>query len=326
MDNVLSRVPGFPASALLLSDANSAADSILSEALDFCVRETALDSRRAAVERLRQGDRITRSLCHYCLAERVAEHLGSCDNSIRAVYIYDHDVAVEDELDPRVEGLQVHLIIWAEPWTAALSSLVAALDQALAKGLGDLTEDEPLPHLLDVQLIDDDDVERRAGNAALFSSTHHQPVQVWKRERRIAMSYPASAIKPITRPFDVAVEIERSDLKLLALRALKRERQALTDKIRQQELLLAEEDPLTGNDPGDSANRMSGQSKSIAMRRLWGKMLQEVRRAIDRIEQGTYGVCEHCGHPISEGRLRAMPSAALCIECARLQVRNVRAV
>lgn len=131
--------------------------------------------------------------------------------------------------------------------------------------------------------------------------------------------------QPLTRAFDLGVEIERTDLVLIALAALERERRGLMDKIRQQESLLAE-DPLTGNDPGDCANRMAGQSKRIAMRRLWEKMLKEVGRAISRIEQGTYGVCEHCGHEISEERLKALPSAALCIECARLQVRNVRAV
>ena len=41
--------------------------------------------------------------------------------------------------------------------------------------------------------------------------------------------------------------------------------------------------------------------------------LQQVERALARIDDGTYGTCERCGKPIGEDRLRARPSAALCI-------------
>jgi DnaK suppressor protein len=43
--------------------------------------------------------------------------------------------------------------------------------------------------------------------------------------------------------------------------------------------------------------------------------LDEVRKALARIEQGTYGVCERCQCEISESRLEAMPTANLCITC-----------
>ena len=41
-----------------------------------------------------------------------------------------------------------------------------------------------------------------------------------------------------------------------------------------------------------------------------------VRRALQRIEDGTYGECANCGNEIAAGRLEARPEAALCIECA----------
>lgn len=313
-------------SALLMSDAYSTAEAILDGALEFCAMEMALDSHQSVIERLRQGDRVAQSLCQCGLAEYIAEHLGACDAGVRAVYVYDHDVAGEEEPDGRGADLLIHLIVWAEPRTAALSSLITALDQALAKSFGDQLGNGPLTHFLDAQLIDDADVQRRAGYAALFLSPHHQPVQVWKRERRASMSNYARSTERMTPSFAVTVEIERPDLELTVLRMLEKERLGLKEKIRRQELLLAQEDPITGNDAADCANRMSGQSKRIAMRRLWAKMLLEVGRAIARIEQGTYGICEHCGHSISVERLKALPSAALCIDCARLQVRNVRSV
>jgi RNA polymerase-binding protein DksA len=44
--------------------------------------------------------------------------------------------------------------------------------------------------------------------------------------------------------------------------------------------------------------------------------LAEIDAAIARLEDGTYGMCEQCGQPISDARLRARPVARACITCA----------
>jgi RNA polymerase-binding transcription factor DksA len=44
--------------------------------------------------------------------------------------------------------------------------------------------------------------------------------------------------------------------------------------------------------------------------------LVEIDAAIERLETGTYGVCERCGAAIGEGRLEARPEARTCIRCA----------
>ena len=44
--------------------------------------------------------------------------------------------------------------------------------------------------------------------------------------------------------------------------------------------------------------------------------IASVRRALERIEEGTYGECANCGNNIAAGRLEARPEAALCIDCA----------
>ncbi|HET9076381.1 MAG TPA: TraR/DksA C4-type zinc finger protein [Acidimicrobiales bacterium] len=41
----------------------------------------------------------------------------------------------------------------------------------------------------------------------------------------------------------------------------------------------------------------------------------EIDRALQKIEDGTYGVCEQCGQDIPEPRLQALPYAALCVTC-----------
>ncbi|HKK30667.1 MAG TPA: TraR/DksA C4-type zinc finger protein [Alphaproteobacteria bacterium] len=43
------------------------------------------------------------------------------------------------------------------------------------------------------------------------------------------------------------------------------------------------------------------------------------RGALARLEEGTYGICISCGKNIAPARLEAMPTAALCIECANEQ-------
>ena len=44
-------------------------------------------------------------------------------------------------------------------------------------------------------------------------------------------------------------------------------------------------------------------------------LVRELRSAIDRIEDGTYGICRECGGEIAQKRLRAIPWAQLCIQC-----------
>ncbi len=46
--------------------------------------------------------------------------------------------------------------------------------------------------------------------------------------------------------------------------------------------------------------------------------LDDVNNALRKVAEGTYGLCERCGKPISEARLEAMPTARRCLDCARL--------
>ena len=48
------------------------------------------------------------------------------------------------------------------------------------------------------------------------------------------------------------------------------------------------------------------------------KLLREIDEALERIEQGTYGICEGTGEPIPKARLEANPWARYCVEYARM--------
>ncbi|KRE39171.1 DNA-binding protein [Janibacter sp. Soil728] len=44
--------------------------------------------------------------------------------------------------------------------------------------------------------------------------------------------------------------------------------------------------------------------------------VSEIDAALERLDAGTYGICERCGRPIAPGRLEARPVARTCIGCA----------
>ena len=44
--------------------------------------------------------------------------------------------------------------------------------------------------------------------------------------------------------------------------------------------------------------------------------IAQIRHAIDRIQNGHYGLCSQCGEPIAPSRLKAQPTATRCITCA----------
>ena len=51
-----------------------------------------------------------------------------------------------------------------------------------------------------------------------------------------------------------------------------------------------------------------GQETALAIR--------EVTAALERIEDGSYGICECCGNEIAVGRLQVLPEATRCVNCA----------
>jgi DnaK suppressor protein len=47
-----------------------------------------------------------------------------------------------------------------------------------------------------------------------------------------------------------------------------------------------------------------------------------VEHALEKIEKGTYGLCDNCGQPIAPERLEALPQASLCVKCKALLSKN----
>ena len=66
----------------------------------------------------------------------------------------------------------------------------------------------------------------------------------------------------------------------------------------------------------DSGQVAAEQGENRAMVNQLGDALREVERALAKVDDGTYGVCEVCGREIAEARLEAMPATRYCIEHA----------
>ena len=72
-------------------------------------------------------------------------------------------------------------------------------------------------------------------------------------------------------------------------------------------------------DPTDRATLESDRNFTLRIRDRERKLLGKIKEAMERIENGTYGICESCGEQISEARLQARPVTTLCIECKTSQ-------
>ena len=68
-------------------------------------------------------------------------------------------------------------------------------------------------------------------------------------------------------------------------------------------------------DPTDRATQESDRNFELRIRDRERRLLNKIRDAIERIDNGEFGICEECGEEISEGRLKARPVTTLCINC-----------
>lgn len=67
--------------------------------------------------------------------------------------------------------------------------------------------------------------------------------------------------------------------------------------------------------PGDNASELVDQDRGNAMLEAADGQRRQIRAALQRLDDGSYGSCVDCGSPIGEARLSVRPEAARCVEC-----------
>ncbi len=126
-----------------------------------------------------------------------------------------------------------------------------------------------------------------------------------------------------SRPATAKGEATASDRFLVEQRTLLLSE--LAASLRQAESLRAEAEQLAEEmEPGDTQfDEESGEGATLNVERERDLALSaqaratadEINLALVKLDNGTYGTCERCGQPIPRARLKAMPSAALCVGC-----------
>lgn len=77
-------------------------------------------------------------------------------------------------------------------------------------------------------------------------------------------------------------------------------------------------------DPADRATVESDRAFTLRIRDRERRLIKKIRQALERIEDGTYGICAECGEEIGVSRLKARPVTRLCINCKSKQEEDER--
>jgi RNA polymerase-binding protein DksA len=77
-----------------------------------------------------------------------------------------------------------------------------------------------------------------------------------------------------------------------------------------------------GDDQADTGSKTFEREQEISLANSILERIKQVERALERLDEGTYGWCERCGDAIPVERLAAFPSATLCVTCKQLEERR----
>jgi RNA polymerase-binding protein DksA len=149
-----------------------------------------------------------------------------------------------------------------------------------------------------------------------------------KPARRSPAKTPATAAP--TKPVALVVKEGEGAWTKAEIREVTKELHAEREKV--QAFLAAQEEELAGlmRDSGDGAGQDQADMGATSFERdheltvvnIEREKLLQIERALARIEDGSYGICESCGNPIGKLRLMAFPRATLCMTCKQREERR----
>jgi RNA polymerase-binding protein DksA len=158
------------------------------------------------------------------------------------------------------------------------------------------------------------------------------PIEAAKKQ---AAKVPAArkARTPAKAPAAPQALVVRADEEPWTKQELGEVRAELQDEVRRlrDELDLAEheiDDMLrdsgdgAGDDAADAGSKTFEREHEMSLANNTRDMLVQAERALGRIENGTYGICENCGNPIGKARLQVFPRATLCMTCKQREERR----
>ena len=100
-------------------------------------------------------------------------------------------------------------------------------------------------------------------------------------------------------------------------------REGLVGQVMEAEQYSRERDSEATQDPADMAANAYTKELLFSMSANDRHLLELIDEALERIEDGEFGKCVHCGEPVQEKRLEAVPWARHCLRCQDLQERGL---
>jgi DnaK suppressor protein len=107
---------------------------------------------------------------------------------------------------------------------------------------------------------------------------------------------------------------------------LENERKRLTEEMSQSQTNASSQEERREGSPfgkrEEEATETLELEKRLTLENRIRQELARVEHALDKIEKGTYDLCDNCGKPIPPERLEALPQANLCMNCKELLEKN----
>jgi hypothetical protein len=160
--------------------------AMLEQAVQASVEKVHRQNGGEVWDAMRSADCEVCDRVRYELAKAVADYLGAVDETVKAVYLYEPEYATDGEeggVDAGQSSPGINVIVWVTRKSAALTSVIDMLNAGLAQELQGLAcpKSNALCFSLDAQIVDDDQVLRRSGYAALIDSLYVRPIDLWHR-------------------------------------------------------------------------------------------------------------------------------------------------
>lgn len=81
--------------------------------------------------------------------------------------------------------------------------------------------------------------------------------------------------------------------------------------------------PSYGDKEDENANEVAEYAANLTLEETLERSLRDVIKSLQRLEEGTYGVCKYCQKTIEEKRLLARPTSSACVECKKTIVQEL---
>ncbi|KKQ90449.1 MAG: Transcriptional regulator, TraR/DksA family [Berkelbacteria bacterium GW2011_GWA1_39_10] len=90
----------------------------------------------------------------------------------------------------------------------------------------------------------------------------------------------------------------------------------------EEQYTLTRKFPEYGTSEEENVQEMEKFQENLGLQKNIKNLIKDTKKAIQKIDKGTYSVCEICNGAIEQGRLKAYPAAGICVTCANKKFRK----